>query len=107
MTFPIAHRIADLQPSDIRLMTRECERLGGINLGQGLGDLPTPAIVRDAAIQAMQAGRKTYPPSEGLAPLRLAIAGKLQRDNGLFVDPDTQIVLSGGTTGAFAATLTA
>jgi aminotransferase len=107
MTFPIANRIANLQASDIRLMTRECERLGGINLGQGLGDLPTPPLVRDGAIKAIQEGLNTYTASEGGAPLRQAIAGKLKRDNALEVDPDTQIVISSGTTGAFAATLTA
>lgn len=46
MNIPIANRIANLRPSDIRLMTKECERLGGINLGQGLGDLPTPPLVK-------------------------------------------------------------
>ena len=107
MTFPISRRIADLQPSDIRLMTRECERLGGINLGQGLGDLPTPPLVSDAAIKAIQEGRNTYTPSEGITPLRQAIAEKLNRDNGLDVDPEKEIVVSSGTTGAFAATLTA
>ena len=107
MTFPIAHRIANLQPSDIRLMTRECERLGGLNLGQGLGDLPTPPLVRDGAIKAIQEGFNTYTPAEGVAPLRQAIANKLNRDNGLDVDPDQEIVISSGTTGAFAATLTA
>ena len=107
MNFPIAHRIADLRPSDIRLMTKECERLGGINLGQGLGDLTTPPLVREGAIKAIQEGRNTYTPSEGVTPLRLAIAEKLKRDNGLEVDPEQQIVISNGTTGAFAATLTA
>ncbi|OAI17809.1 MULTISPECIES: pyridoxal phosphate-dependent aminotransferase [Methylomonas] len=107
MTFPAANRIAKLQPSDIRLMTRECERVGGINLGQGLGDLPAPELVRDGAIQAIRAGLNTYTASEGVPPLRRAIAAKLRRDNGLTVDPDGQIVISGGTTGAFAATLTA
>lgn len=107
MNFPIANRIANLQPSDIRLMTRECERLGGINLGQGLGDLPTPPIVRDGAIKAIQNGLNTYTPSEGVAPLRQAIAKKIKRDNGLDVDPDHEIVISSGTTGAFAATLAA
>jgi aminotransferase len=107
MTFPIADRIANLQPSDIRLMTRECERLGGINLGQGLGDLPAPPQVRDGAIKAIQDGLNTYTPAEGVAPLRQAIAAKLKRDNGLEVDPDREIVISSGTTGAFAATLTA
>ncbi|OAH99717.1 pyridoxal phosphate-dependent aminotransferase [Methylomonas methanica] len=107
MTFPAANRIANLQPSDIRLMTRECERVGGINLGQGLGDLPAPALVRYGAIKAIQDGLNTYTPSEGVPPLRQAIAAKLKRDNGLEVDADSQIVISGGTTGAFAATLTA
>jgi len=107
MTFSIANRIANLQPSDIRLMTRECERVEGINLGQGLGDLPTPPLVRDGAIKAIQEGLNTYTPAEGVPPLRQAIAAKLKRDNGLEVDPDTQIVISSGTTGAFAATLTA
>lgn len=107
MNFPISHRITNLQPSDIRLMTRECERLGGINLGQGLGDLPTLPLVGDGAIKAILEGRNTYTPSEGVTPLRLAIAEKLKRDNGLDVDPENEIVVSGGTTGAFAATLTA
>ncbi|WP_228375649.1 MULTISPECIES: pyridoxal phosphate-dependent aminotransferase [Methylomonas] len=107
MNFPIAQRIADLRPSDIRLMTKECERVGGINLGQGLGDLPTPPLVRDGAIKAILEGQNTYTPSEGVSPLRLAIAEKLKRDNGLDVDPDKEIVISSGTTGAFAATLTA
>lgn len=107
MNFPIAHRIAGLRPSDIRLMTRECERLGGINLGQGLGDLPTPPMVREGAIKAIQEGRNTYTPSEGVTPLRQAIAEKLKRDNALDVGPEHEIVISNGTTGAFAATLTA
>ncbi len=107
MTFPIANHIANLRPSDIRLMTRECERLGGINLGQGLGDLPTPPLVRDGAIKAILAGQNTYTQSEGITPLRRAIAAKLSRDNNLKVDPETQIVISNGTTGAFASTLTA
>lgn len=107
MTFPISHRIANLRPSDIRLMTKECERLGGINLGQGLGDLPTPPMVRDGAIEAILDGRNTYTPSEGVTPLRLAIAQKLRRDNDLDVNPENEIVISNGTTGAFAATLTA
>jgi hypothetical protein len=69
-------------------MTRECERPGGINLGQGLGDLPTPPLVRGGAIKAIPEGRNTYTPSEGVTPSRLALAEKLMRDNGLDVDPE-------------------
>ncbi len=107
MEFPASRRIAGLRPSDIRLMTRECERLGGINLGQGLGDLPTSPLVEEGAIKAIQEGCNTYTPSEGIAPLRLAIAEKLKRDNGLDADPENEIIVSSGTTGAFASALTA
>ncbi len=62
MSFPVSRRIENLHPSDIRLMTKACERVGGINLGQGLGDLPAPALVRDAAIQPYRKARTLTPP---------------------------------------------
>ncbi|QSA97928.1 pyridoxal phosphate-dependent aminotransferase [Methylococcus sp. EFPC2] len=107
MSISPSRRIADLQPSDIRYMTRECERVGGINLGQGLGDLPAPDAVKEGAIAAIRENRSTYTSSEGIPELRQAIARKLAHDNKLTVNPDTNIVVTGGTTGAFAATLTA
>lgn len=107
MSITPSRRIAGLQPSDIRYMTRECERLGGINLGQGLGDLPAPDAVKEGAINAIRDNRSTYTLSEGIPALRAAIAHKLCRDNRLEADPDREIVVTGGTTGAFAATLTA
>jgi hypothetical protein len=48
MTLATALRIANLQQSDIRAMTRACDAVGGINLGQGLGDLLAPGF-RDCA----------------------------------------------------------
>ncbi|CAL1238911.1 pyridoxal phosphate-dependent aminotransferase [Candidatus Methylocalor cossyra] len=107
MSFPLSRRIADLQSSDIRLMTRACERVGGINLGQGLGDLPTPPSVREGAITAIQTNRNRYSLPEGIGELRRAIAAKLIRDNALDADPEREIVVTPGATGAFAAALTA
>jgi aminotransferase len=91
--------------SEIRNMTRECERVGGINLGQGLGDLPTPPLVRDGAIEAIHDRRSTYSFPEGIVELREAIAEKLARDNGITADPRREIVVTVGATGAFAAAL--
>lgn len=107
MNFPLSRRVSDLQASDIRLMTRECERVGGINLGQGLGDLPVPAPVRDGAFEAIQTNRNSYSQSEGIADLRRAIAAKLLRDNGFEADPEREIVVTHGATGAFFSALTA
>ncbi len=100
-----ALRLEGLVQSDIRRMTRECERVGGINLGQGICDLATPPLVRDGAIEAIRAGKSTYSFAEGIQPLREAIATKLERDNGLRADPKSEIVVTAGSSGAYASAL--
>ena len=101
----IATRLQGLLQSEIRRMTRECERVGGINLGQGICDLPTPPLVRDGAIAAIRENRSTYSFAEGAAELRQAIAKKLQRDNGLRADPASEICVTVGASGAYAAAI--
>ncbi len=86
-------------------MTRECERVGGINLGQGICDLPTPALVADGAIHAIQNRKSLYSYPEGILELREAIAAKLERDNGITADPESEIVVTVGSGGAFACAL--
>src|SRR4051812_21960398 len=103
----IARRLEGLVQSDIRRMTRECERVGGINLGQGICDLPTPPLVRDGAIAAIREGRSTYSFAEGARELREAIGKKLERDNGIAADPATMICVTVGASGAFASTINA
>ena len=98
-----SRRLGGLVQSDIRRMTRECEKVGGINLGQGICDLPTPPLVREGAIAAIRANRSTYSFPEGDVSLRREIARKLERQNGIRADPATEIVVTVGATGAFAA----
>jgi aminotransferase len=101
----IARRLQDLAQSDIRRMTRECERVQGINLGQGICDLPTPQLVREGAIQAIRENRSTYSFAEGARELREAIARKLRRDNGIAADAATEICVTEGASGAYAAAI--
>ncbi len=98
-------RLADMVQSDIRRMTRECDRVGGINLGQGVCDLPTPDPVRDGAIAAIRARRSLYSYPEGVPELREAIAAKLASKNGIEADPAREVAVTVGATGAFAACL--
>lgn len=84
-------------------MTRECERVGGINLGQGICDLPTPPLVAEGAIEAIRERKSTYSYPEGTLELRQQIAKKLERANGLVADPAREIVVTVGATGAFCA----
>ena len=102
-----ASRLKDLVQSDIRNMTRECERVRGINLGQGICDLPVPQEVRDAAAEAIQGRTNTYSYPEGAAGLRDAIAQKLESYNGINADPATEIAVTVGATGAYTLAITA
>ncbi len=103
----IGTRLANAAVSDIRAMTRACDAVGGINLGQGVCDLPTPAPVAAAAHEAITAGRAIYAPPEGIPTLREAIATRVQRDYGLVVDPMREVVVTAGATGGFAAAMLA
>jgi len=94
----IASRIVQ---STIRTMSVECEKVGGVNLAQGVCDTEVPAIVRQAAEAAIEAGHNQYTRADGIARLRQAIAGKLLRQNGIRADPETEIVVTSGATGGF------
>jgi aminotransferase len=97
-------RIGHLEQSEIRAMSRECARVGGINLGQGICDLPTPEEVLEGASRAVLDDMSVYSPYEGVDPLRAQIAAKARAHNGLTPDPDDEIVVTIGATGALACT---
>ena len=46
--------------SEIRNMSIECDRVGGLNLSQGVCDLEVPAQVRNAAKKAIDEGVNSY-----------------------------------------------
>ena len=98
----ISDRLHGLVQSDIRRMSRECERVGGINLGQGICDLPTIPELVEGACDAIASSKATYSKFEGIDPLRERIARKIERFNGFHVDPATELVVSVGSTGGFA-----
>jgi aminotransferase len=98
-----AQRIRGLAQSDIRRMSRECERVGGINLGQGICDQPVPDEVKESAISAVREDRSIYSKFEGIDPLRERIARKMADYNGIRCDPDREVVVTVGSTGGFVA----
>ena len=69
-----------------------------INLGLGQPDFPTPEHAREAAVDAIRAGKTdAYTSNKGTESLREAIADKHARDNGLDIDPGDIIATSGGS----------
>lgn len=100
MTRPLSRRTGNLLQSEIRNMTHECKRVGGINLSQGVCDLGVPAPVRQGAEAAMESGTNSYTHFQGLSVLRRAIAARLGR-YGFDADPEAEITVTAGATGAF------
>lgn len=94
-------RMAGLAQSEIRAMTTACARVKGINMAQGVCDTGVPAPVIQGAQRAMEMGLNTYSRFDGLAELREAIARKSRDYNGIIADPETEITVSAGATGAF------
>lgn len=89
--------------SEIRSMSVECDRLGGVNLAQGVCDTEVPDPVLQRAVSSMQEGHNTYTRLDGIATLRNAIAAKALHYNGIHADPESEILVTSGATGAFYA----
>ncbi len=97
----INQRMAGLAHSEIRAMTQACVQAKGLNMAQGVCDTPVPPMVLRAAAQAMEQGKNVYSRFDGLPELRQAIAKKLAQYNGIVADPETDVTVSAGATGAF------
>lgn len=106
----IAVRVRDAQSSptltvseNVRLL--KAEGLDVIDLGGGDPDFITPEHVRQAAIESMNGGNTHYVGGAGTPDFRKAIAAKLQKDNGITVDPNGGVFVTPG--GKFALFLAA
>jgi aminotransferase len=99
--------LSDLAPravqSEIRAMTAECDRIGGINMAQGVCDTGVPQVVADGAIAAIRDGYNIYTRMDGIARLRHAIAAQVERTHGLVVDPEREVIVTSGASGAYHA----
>src|ERR1700710_2819175 len=89
--------------SEIRAMTQECDRMGGVNLAQGVCDTEVPEVVAEGAIRAIRDGLNIYTRLDGIARLRAAIAAEVGRMQGVVVDPEREVLVTSGATGAFHA----
>jgi aminotransferase len=98
--------IEGLSQSAIRAMTIECQKVGGINMAQGICDTPVPDAVAAAVGPAIAGGRNTYSRCEGTDELRQALAAKMG-EAGVTYDAETEVVVTIGATGAFQIAATA
>lgn len=67
-----------------------------LDIGKGEPDFPTPAHVKQAAHEAINADFTKYTPQPGIPELRRAVARKFATENGIVVDPEQVVISCGG-----------
>jgi aminotransferase len=93
--------------SEIRAMTVACNDVGGVNLAQGVCDTDPPEVVTAGAQRAIRDGLNIYTRLDGIPRLRQAIAAQVAQTHGLQVDPEREVLITSGATGAFHAAVMA
>jgi aspartate aminotransferase len=79
-----------------RVLELKAKGVDVIGLSAGEPDFDTPDFVKEAAIEAIRAGKTKYTNVDGTAELKAAIAGKFKRDNGLTYEANQISVNVGG-----------
>jgi aspartate aminotransferase len=97
----LSARAEGLQPSLTLAIAAQAKqlRLAGediCSLSAGEPDFDTPAFIRQAAADALEAGHTRYGPVAGEPALREAIAAKLTFENGVPTTTDQVLVTNGG-----------
>ena len=90
----------DFTPPTLREVSLRVAKVGGINLGQGTSQIPTPPEVIKGAQEAIGEGLNRYCPAQGIAELLKAFVKKLSDFNHISVETN-QVLITAGATGAF------
>lgn len=101
----IAERLRPFGTTVFAEMTTLANEHGAVNLSQGFPDDPGPELAHDAAARAMRAGHNQYAPLPGVPELRRSVAAWCKRGIGVDADPDREITITNGATGALASTM--
>ena len=96
----LSDRVGTFTDSVIRRMTRISNKYGAINLSQGFPDFDPPQEILDALEAAAQKGPHQYAVTFGAQNFREALAKKVRKSMGREIDPDTEIVVTCGSTEA-------
>ena len=91
--------------SVIRRMTRIAIGCGAINLAQGFPDFDPPQALTDRLAEISRRGPHQYPITMGAQNFREALAKKCGRFMGRQIDPNTEVVVTIGSTEAMADTI--
>src|SRR3954467_5622066 len=99
-TPPLATKFPSMGTTIFTVMSALAAEKGAVNLGQGFPDFDCDPRLLHAVNDAMRKGQHQYPPMTGVAPLREAIAAKVQALYGRRYDPVSEITVTAGATQA-------
>jgi aspartate aminotransferase len=109
--FPVSENVARMQSSATLAAAQAAEalRASGVNVcdfGAGEPDFDTPENIKQAAVEAMRAGRTKYTAAGGVREIQRAIIDFYKRDFGTEYQPGEVMVTAGGKQAIFNAAVT-
>lgn len=96
----LSDKTAHFTDSVIRRMTRVSMKYDAINLSQGFPDFDPPKEIEDRLAKVAFTGPHQYAITWGAPNFRAALAAKQQPRMGIPIDPETQVVVTCGSTEA-------
>ena len=101
----LSERTAGFTDSVIRRMTRVSMQYGAVNLSQGFPDFDPPQAITDRLAQVAHEDFHQYSITWGAQNFREALAAKQSRYMGRAIDPNSEIVVTCGSTEAMMAAM--
>ena len=95
-----AQRLSVFSESVIRGTTRLANQYGAINLSQGFPDFDPPEVLLEGLERATRGPFHQYAVTWGAPRFRAALANKISHFSGLTVDPESELVVTCGSTEA-------
>src|SRR6266581_4961127 len=98
--FQISENVAQMKASSTLAAMQAAEEMRAagvdvVDLGAGEPDFDTPQNIKDAAAEAMRAGKTKYTPTAGTRELQQAIIGMYGRDFGATYEHSEVMATSG------------
>jgi len=101
----LSNRTEHFTESVIRHMTRVANACGAINLSQGFPDFDPPKALQDRLAEVAHTGPHQYALTIGAQNFREALSKKQERFSGLRYDPQTEMVITCGSTEAMMVSM--
>lgn len=101
----LSNRTSTFTDSVIRRMTRISNQYGAVNLSQGFPDFKPPREILDRLAQVTNEDSHQYSITWGAQNFREALAAKITHFSGIDVDPNSELVVTCGSTEAMMAAM--